>query len=145
MGSGTLYRHFPERAALLEAVYHAEVMKLADAGRSFAEELSPIEALRAWMLLFVDCISAEKIIAPALNSTIGYQSVVCADATQSITKAIGALVERAIQKGEVRSDLDPMDLLRALIGVANVAASPSWEESAKRLVHILISGSRPEA
>ena len=58
-------------------------------------------------------------------------------------EAIRALVKRAIESGDIRKDLDPMDLLRALIGVANVAASPDWQQSAKRLVDILITGSRP--
>jgi hypothetical protein len=53
------------------------------------------------------------------------------------------LVKRAIKSGDIRKDLDPFDLLRALVGVSNVASSPDWQQSAKRLVDILISGSRP--
>jgi hypothetical protein len=58
-------------------------------------------------------------------------------------QAIRALVKRGVESGEIRRDLDPMDLLRALVGVANVASSPGWQQSAKRLVDILIIGSRP--
>ena len=54
VGRGTLYRHFPTRDALIEAVYRSEVEKLAAAERKFGETMPPIEALRAWMLLFVD-------------------------------------------------------------------------------------------
>ena len=54
-------------------------------------------------------------------------------------------VKRAIESGDIRSYLDPLDLLRALIGVCNVASGPDWAQSAKRLVHILILGSRPIA
>ncbi len=68
IGPGTLYRHFPTRDALLEAVYRSEVEKLAAAEREFAEAMSPIEALRAWMLLFIDYIATKQIIAPALNT-----------------------------------------------------------------------------
>src|SRR5580698_3753892 len=64
VGAGTLYRHFPSREALIEAVYRTEVEKLAAAERNFAETMPPIEALRAWMMLFVDYIAAKKIIAP---------------------------------------------------------------------------------
>jgi AcrR family transcriptional regulator len=71
VGPGTLYRHFPTREALLEAVYRTEVERLAAAERNFAETMEPIEALRAWMLLFVDYIAAKHIIAPALNSFVG--------------------------------------------------------------------------
>ena len=71
VGAGTLYRHFPTRDALIEAVYRSEVEKLAAAERKFAETMPPIEALRTWMLLFVDHIAAKQIIAPALNSVVG--------------------------------------------------------------------------
>ena len=71
VGAGTLYRHFPTRDALVEAVYRTEVEKLAAAERKFAQTMPPIEALRAWMLLFVDYIAAKHIIAPALNTLVG--------------------------------------------------------------------------
>src|SRR6201992_475984 len=59
VGPGALYRHFPTRDALIEAVYRTEVEKLAAAERKFAETMPPLEALRAWMLLFVDHIAAK--------------------------------------------------------------------------------------
>src|ERR1700721_3458460 len=71
VGAGTLYRHFPTRDALIEAVYRTEVEKLAAAEGKFAASLPPLEALRAWMLLFVDYIEAKHIIAPALNTYAG--------------------------------------------------------------------------
>jgi AcrR family transcriptional regulator len=143
VGPGTLYRHFPTREALLEAVYRTEVEKLAAAQRKFAETLPPVEALRAWMLLFVDHIAAKQIIAPALNALAGNPKKVFEASYSQIWEAIRALVKRAVKSGDIRKDLDPIDLLRALIGVANVATSPDWQQSAKRLVDILITGSRP--
>ena len=143
VGPGTLYRHFPTRDALIEAVYRTEVGKLAAAERELSGKLSPVEALRAWMLLFVDYIAAKHIIAPALNAYVGGASRLYEGSRAQIQRAIDALVKRAIKSGEIRKDLDPFDLLRALIGVSNVASTPDWQESAKRLVDILISGSRP--
>jgi AcrR family transcriptional regulator len=143
VGAGTLYRHFPTRDALLEAVYRTEVEKLAAAERKLAQDMSPIEALRAWMLLFVDYIAAKQIIAPALNTIVGGPSKVYEASRAQVTGAIQALVSRAIESGDIRSDLDPFDLLRALIGVSNVASSPDWKQSARRLVDILVIGSRP--
>ena len=64
-------RHFPTRDALIESVYRTEVEKLAAAEGKFTEAMPPIEALRAWMLLFVEYIAAKQIIAPALNSVVG--------------------------------------------------------------------------
>jgi AcrR family transcriptional regulator len=143
VGAGTLYRHFPTRDALLEAVYRTEVEKLAAAERKLAQDLSPMDALRAWMLLFVDYIATKQIIAPALNTLVGGPSKAYEASGAQITGAIRALVERAIEIGDIRRDLDPLDLLRALIGVSNVACGPDWQQSARRLVDILITGSRP--
>src|SRR6201996_1343019 len=143
IGAGTLYRHFPTRDALLEAVYRTEVEKLAAAEREFARTMPPVEALRAWMLLSVDYIAAKQIIAPALNTIVGGPSKLFEASGAMIKGAINGLVERAIASGDIRADLDPLDLLRALVGVSNVASSPDWASSAKRLVQILILGSRP--
>jgi len=143
VGPGTLYRHFPNREDLLVAVYRSEVEKLAAAERQFAETLPPLEALRAWMLLFVDYIAAKQIIAPALNALVGDPKKVFEGSYAQVWEAIQVLVKRAIKSGDIREDLDPIDLLRALIGVANVASTPDWQQSARRLVDILILGSRP--
>jgi AcrR family transcriptional regulator len=124
VGAGTLYRHFPTRDALIEAVYRTEVEKLAAAQRKFALSMPPIEALRAWMLLFVDHIATKQIIAPALNTLVGGPPKLFEGSRTQVQGAIHALVKRAIKSGDIRKDLDPVDLLRALIGVANVASSP---------------------
>ncbi len=143
VGPGTLYRHFPTREELLVAVYRTEMEKLAAAEQKFAATMPPIEALRAWLLLFVDAIAAKQIIAPALNTLVGDPKKVFEASHTQIWEVIRALVKRAIKSGDIRRDLDPVDLLRALIGVANVASSPDWQQSARRLVDILITGSRP--
>jgi AcrR family transcriptional regulator len=143
VGAGTLYRHFPTRDALIEAVYRSEVEKLAAAERKFAETMAPIDALRAWMLLFIDYIAAKHIIAPALNTFVGGASKLYEGSRAQIQGAIEALVKRAIKSGDIRKDIEPFDLLRALIGVSTVSSSPDWQQSAKRLVDILITGSRP--
>ncbi len=143
VGPGTLYRHFPTREELLVAVYRTELEKVAAAGQKFARTMPPIEALRTWLLLFVDAIAAKHIIAPALNTLVGDPKKVFESSYAQIREALGALVKRAIKSGDIRRDLDPFDLLRALIGVANVASSPNWQQSARRLVDILITGSRP--
>lgn len=142
VGPGTLYRHFPTRDALIEAVYRSEVEKLAAAERTFAETLPPVEALRAWMLLFVDHIAAKHIIAPALNSVAGGASKLYEGARGQVQGAIDSLVRRGIRSGDLRSDLEGTDLLRALIGVSLVAMDSGWQSSAKRLVEILIAGAR---
>jgi AcrR family transcriptional regulator len=143
VGPGTLYRHFPTREDLLREVYRAELEKLAEAEQKFSQRMAPTDALRAWLLLFVDAIAAKQLIAPALNTLLGDPKKVFEASYAKMHQAIRALVKRGIESGDIRRDLDPMDLLRALIGVANVATSPDWQQSAKRLVDILIAGSRP--
>lgn len=145
VGPGTLYRHFPTRDALLEAVYRSEVERLAAAEKEFSNTKPPLKALEAWMMLFVDYIATKQIIAPALNTLVGGHSKLFESSGTQIRGAINSLVERAIASGDIRPDLDPFDLLRALVGVSNVASVPDWPESARRLVQILLAGSRPTA
>jgi AcrR family transcriptional regulator len=143
VGPGTLYRHFPTREDLLVAVYRSEMENLAAAERTLAGSLPPVEALRAWLLLFVEAVETKQIIAPVLNTLVGDPKKVFEASYAQIHEALRALVKRAIKSGDVRKDLDAIDLLRALVGVANVATSPDWRQSARRLVDILIAGSRP--
>ena len=125
------------------AVYRSEIEKLAAAERKFADTLPPVEALRAWLLLFVDAVETKQIIAPVLNTLVGDPKKVFEASYAQIHEALRALVKRAIKSGDIRKDLDPIDLLRAIVGVANVATSPDWQQSARRLVDILIAGARP--
>ena len=143
VGTGTLYRHFPTRDELIEGVYRNEVEKLAAAAARFAETMSPLEALRAWMLLLVDYIAAKHIIAPALNTIAGGPSRLHEGSRSMIQGAVDELVKRAKKSGDLRRDLDAYDLLRALIGVSHVGSGADWQQSARRLVDILIAGSRP--
>jgi AcrR family transcriptional regulator len=144
VGIGTLYRHFPTRDAIVEAVYRREVQQLADAAPRLGETLPPAEALRAWMRVFVDYIAAKKVIAPALKSLVGADSALYADSSARINGAIALLVDRARASGDIRPDADSADLLRALIGFAYVNSAPNWEASALRLIDLLIDGLRSQ-
>jgi AcrR family transcriptional regulator len=141
VGAGTLYRHFPTGDALIEAVYRSEVEKLA-AAHGFTAAMPPVEALRAWLLLFVDYIAAKHIIAPALNSVAGGPSRLYAGSRSLVHGAIEELVKRAKKSGDLRRDVDASDLLGAVIGVSYVSSGGDWQQSARRLVDILIAGSR---
>ena len=104
--------------------------------------MSPVEALRAWLLLFVDYVVAKRIIAPALNSVAGGPSRLYEGSRSLVQGAIEELVKRAKKSGDVRRDIDASDLLRAVIGVSYVGSGGDWQQSARRLVDILIAGSR---
>jgi len=143
VGPGTLYRHFPTREALLVAVYRSEMERLAATERTLTDTLPPVEALRTWLLLFIEAVETKQIIAPVLNTLVGDPKKVFEASYAQIHEATRALVKRAIKNGDMRKDLDALDLLRAIVGVANVATSPDWQKSARRLVDILILGARP--
>ncbi len=141
IGPGTLYRHFPNRDALIEAVYRNEVEKLAAAEKRFAADMPPLEALRAWMLLFIDHVSAKTLIIPAMDTVAGGSMRLIEGSRSLIHAAFVASVRRAIASGDLRSDTNPDDFVRALVGIFYTTAFPGWEASARRLVDILIAGS----
>ncbi len=143
VGIGTLYRHFPSREAVVEAVYRREVEQLAEAVPQLIERLPPGEALHQWMHLFVDYIATKRLIAPSLTSAVGSRSTALyASSSELINGAISTLVKRAIDRDEVRRDCNASDLLRALIGVSYGNPDPGWQASARRLIDILMDGLR---
>jgi AcrR family transcriptional regulator len=143
IGPGTLYRHFPTRDDLLAAVYISEVEKLAEAQKKLSAELPPVEALRAWMLVFIDYLAAKRIIAPALNAMAGGPSRVFQQTIHIMEEAANALASRAIVSRDLRPDVDPMDMLRAIYGVSSAGSTGDWPAKARLFVDILIQGSRP--
>jgi AcrR family transcriptional regulator len=142
VGIGTLYRHFPSREAVVEAVYRREVEHLAEAVPQLLETSPAGEALHRWMHLFVDYIATKRLIAPSLGAAAGRSSTLYATSAELITRAISTLVKRAVASGDVRKDIDPPDLLRALVGVSYGNPDAGWEASARRLIDILMDGLR---
>ena len=142
VGIGTLYRHFPSREAVVEAVYRREVEHLAEAVPQLLETSPAGEALHKWMHLFVDYIATKRLIAPSLGAAAARGSTLHATSAELITRAISTLVKRAVASGDVRKDIDPPDLLRALVGVSYGNPDAGWEASARRLIDILMDGLR---
>jgi AcrR family transcriptional regulator len=142
VGAGTLYRHFPTRDALVAAVYRNETEQLVLAASRLAETHPPVTALREWLLLFVDYIATKHGMSEVLNSIGGGTSDLYSAASVQMKQAISALVDRAVASGDIRLDLDPLHLLRAIAGVANMGSGPDGERAAKHMVDILIAGVR---
>ena len=142
IGNATLYRHFATRDDLIEAVYRSEVEKLAAAEQRFAATMPPLEALRAWMLLFIDHVAGKMLIIPAMNTIAGGSLRLMEGSRSLIHTAFVASVKRAIASGDLRSETAPNDFVRALVGIFHTTALSGWESSARRLVDILIAGSR---
>jgi AcrR family transcriptional regulator len=142
LGIGTLYRHFPTRDALNEAVYRREVAGLCDGVAELNETLPPVEALRTWMRSFAMYVAKKRGMAMALKSALGPDNELFAYSHQRIRTAIGALVARAVESGTIRADADAEDLLRAMSGICMATDTPGWNDRTGRLVDLLVDGLR---
>ncbi len=142
VGPGTLYRHFPTRDALIEAVFRKQVEKLIAAGERYAATMGALDALRAWMLKFIDYVVDKLLILPAMDTVSGGSMRLIEGTRGVIHSTFRALVRCAVESGELRADINPDDLFRAFVGVFHSTSLPGWESSARRIVSILIDGSR---
>ncbi|MFG2480776.1 TetR/AcrR family transcriptional regulator [Streptomyces fagopyri] len=138
VGIGTLYRRFPTREALVEAVYRNEVTGLCAAAAELLAQAPPVDALRSWMERFVDFMDAKRGMADALRG------VLASDDDRMHTRgllrdALGELLEAGVGEGTVSPGPDPYDVLMALGGVTLIVES---RDSALRLVDLLINGLR---
>jgi AcrR family transcriptional regulator len=140
VGIGTLYRHFPTRNAILEAIYRQEAEQLGNAASALLETKPPVEALRAWMGLFVEYAVTKKLILPALNALAGDTAELRAYSSTHIRTAADLLVKRAIENGDIRSDTQSLDLLYALFGFANLDNQPDLLSRARRVIDLLVAG-----
>jgi AcrR family transcriptional regulator len=142
VGIGTLYRHFPTREALFEAVYRREVQELADLAERLKEEVEPVEALRHWMQSNVRFVATKKGMSAALALAAYKNSELFSHSFGRLTEAVGGLLDRAVAAGEIRDDISPEDLLRALVGMCYMHDQPGWQASVLRLVDVFIDGLR---
>ena len=140
VGIGTLYRHFPTREALFEAVYRREVQQLGDLSDLLTNDPSPIDALRRWLRSTVELVATKKGMLAALALVAYNSSELYADTFQRLTRGAGSLLERAIAAGEIRADISPEDLLRALIGMCYMHDQPGWQASVMRLLDVFVDG-----
>jgi hypothetical protein len=127
---------------VVEAVYRHEVEQLAEAVPLLLESSAPGEALHKWMHLFIDYIATKRLIAQSLATLAGRSPTLYATSSELITGAITTLVKRAVASGDVRKDIDPSDLLRAMIGVSYQNPDTAWEASARRVIDLLMDGLR---
>jgi AcrR family transcriptional regulator len=144
VGIGTLYRHFPTREALFEAVYRREVQQLADLAEELKEQAEPVEALRQWMRSNVRFVATKKGMLAALALAAYKNPDLFSYSFDQLTRAVGGLLDRAIATGEIRGDVSPQDLLRALIGMCYMHDQPGWQKSVLRLVDVFIDGLRKQ-
>jgi AcrR family transcriptional regulator len=136
VGIGTLYRHFPTREALFEAVYRREVEQLADLAEQLKAETPPVEALRRWLRSNVEFVATKKGMSAALALAANSSSELSAYSFGRLTKAVGTLLDRAVAAGDISSE----DLLRALVGMCYLHDQPGWQASVLRLLDVFVDG-----
>jgi AcrR family transcriptional regulator len=142
VGIGTLYRHFPTREALFEAVYRREVEQLSELAEQLKNAKDPVEALRRWLRSAVEFVATKKGMSAALALTYQSSSELAAFSMERLTKAIGSLLDRAVAAGQMRGDISPEDLLRALIGMCYMHDQPGWQSSVLRMLDVFVDGLR---
>nr|WP_205648443.1 TetR/AcrR family transcriptional regulator [Acuticoccus kandeliae] len=142
VGIGTLYRHFPTREALIEAVYRRELEALVSAAETLSATRSPDEALAGWMQRFVDYIATKRGMKDSLKLLIESNSPLFAEVSGLIPRTLTDLLDKAVAAGSVRADVDSADVLHALSSIYSASDGPDWTERSRRLVRLLMDGLR---
>ncbi|MCT9929865.1 TetR/AcrR family transcriptional regulator [Planotetraspora sp. A-T 1434] len=141
VGIGTLYRRFPTRETLVEAVYRNEVARLCTAAPALVAESPPVDALRTWMEQFIDFMAAKHGMADALRAVLVSEDERMH--TRGLLRdALATLLDAGVADGVIRPGLDPYDLLMGLGGITLIAEGPGQRDLALRLVDLLINGVR---
>jgi AcrR family transcriptional regulator len=142
LGIGTLYRRFPTRERLIEAVYRNESARLCAAATLLVDSAPALDALRAWMADFIDYMATKRGMAEALHAVLVTEGDLKMDTRALLTEALGVLLRASVEARAIRPDIDPNDVLMALGGVALIAGEPAQREQADRLLDLLVDGLR---
>lgn len=142
VGVATIYRHFPTRADLIVAVYRHQVEACAEAGPALlADSASPHEALVRWIDLFVDFLVTKHGLAEALQSDDATFTSLHGYFLDRLVPVCGTLLDAAVDAGEVRSDIRPLELMRG-VGNLCIGAGKDPRYDARRMVGLLLAGLR---
>jgi AcrR family transcriptional regulator len=142
VGIGTLYRHFPTREALFQAVYRREVDQLVELAGTLSAEAEPLEALRRWLRANVGMVATKKGMLAALAPAAGSSTELFADSAKRLARSVSELMAAAIAADEIRDDIAPEDVIRALIGMCYTREQPGWQDTVIRLVDVFVDGLR---
>ena len=140
VGIGTLYRHFPSRPDLLEAVYLDEVQAICASAEKYAE-LPPWEALSSWLREFVSFAATKRALAEEMFTYIDRDASVFKSCAESIYGAGEPLLQRAQEAGEARTDTDIVDVTKLIAGITAVRTSDPGQTD--RIVTLALDGLRP--
>jgi AcrR family transcriptional regulator len=142
VGTGTLYRHFPTREALAEAVYHGEIAALCDRVRELRAALPAAEALAAVLRGMVDHIAAHEGLARTMSTLMATRSSALTEGSRELEQAITDLVAVAVREGTVRGDVDAGAVIMALHGIGAAHGRPGWRAEADGVITLVLDGLR---
>ncbi|GAA4389655.1 TetR family transcriptional regulator [Tsukamurella soli] len=142
VGIATLYRHFPTREALVDAVYRDQVTRLTAGAEELLTQVPPPAALRRWMDLFGNWIATKNGMLGTLLAMIESGEVAHAQTRIELLAAIDTLLDAGRATGEIRIDVTAEDLAANLIGIFTVAPPHDHDDRARRLLNILMDGLR---
>ena len=142
VGIGTLYRHFPTRHDLFEAVYRHEVEHLVKLADQLGPDLPPLEALRRWMHANVAFVATKKGMSTALAVVVHASSDLTTHSMTRLSAALDTLLHRAVAAGEIRCDITAEDILRTIVGLCYTHHNDGWQPRVLRLLDVFIDGLR---
>lgn len=140
VGIGTLYRHFPTRESIFQAVYRREIDQLVELSVTLAAETGPLDALRRWLHAQIGMVATKKGMLAALAPAAGSSTELFAYSSEQMTRSVSRLMAAAVAAGEIRDDLEPEDIMRALIGMCYTREQAGWQEKVERLVDVFVDG-----
>lgn len=143
VGIGTLYRHFPTREALVEAVYAAELDDVTAGAAALLEELPPDRALRAWMERYAAFVATKRSMLNTLHSAWDSGRLATPATRERITAAIGTMLAEGARAGTLRADVAPDDVTAMLLGVFLSTAADDEAERTRRLLDLVVDALRP--
>jgi AcrR family transcriptional regulator len=142
VGIATLYRHFPTRESLVDAVYHDQVERLTVGARELLEQLPPAGAMRRWMDLFGDWLRTKHGMIDTLLAMIESGEIALAHTRAELLDVITTILEAGRAAGDLRPDVTAEDIAASLIGIFTVAGKPGQRPQADRLLNLLSDGLR---
>ncbi|MEU3644189.1 TetR/AcrR family transcriptional regulator [Lentzea sp. NPDC034063] len=142
VGTGTLYRHFPTREALAEAVYHDQVAALCSRARHLQATMPAGEALAAFLRSMVDYLDTYRGLARTLATLMGAASDTLAEGSRALEQAVTDLVAAAVQAGAIRDDVGVGTVMMALHGIGAAHDRPDWRAEADGVITLVVDGLR---
>ncbi|MFK4548313.1 AcrR family transcriptional regulator [Streptomyces tendae] len=143
VGSGTLYRHFPTREDLVEEIYRDQIRPLRDDAQALLATERPVQALHTWMRNFAEWAGERRGICDALVAMSASGRFGTGPVCDEVQHILGMLLESGSEAGELRSDVDPVDVGGILAGVLSVAGAPEQRAQLDRMLTIVVDGLRP--